>query len=491
MKIRFLCAAALASASTSAHAVTFVSAFTVSGSAADLSGLAGGANGNRLGGFGSDLIYDSATKQYYGVTDRGPGGGTIGYAPRTQAFKLGINFDTGAINSFKLTGSALFTDAGGANYTGLNPFLATGNVATLGRSLDSEGLAKLPNGNFLVSDEYGPSVYEFSASGQFVRAFATPNNLVPRTSTSAVDYLSGRPVITSGRQDNRGFEGITVSPDGKTAYAVLQDPLVNEGAQSDGRRSRNVRIVAFDVATGVSTGQYVYQLESIAAINANLPGNQAFTATNQGRSIGLSAVHALPDGRLLVLERDNRGLGVDDPNAGNAVGLKGLFVVSLAGATDVSDISLAGSNALPGGVTAVSKTAYLDIRAKLLAAGITIGEKIEGVAFGPRLKDGGLSLILITDNDFSVTQNGSGTQFDVCTSGAGGIAGQVGLGSPCAPGQSLIPTYIYSFRLDAAEAQALGFAAVPEPASWALMIAGFALAGSSLRQRHTKRRFTA
>lgn len=478
-------ALALAAPAMPAHAVTFINSFTVSGSARDLSGLANGANTNRLGGFGSDLIYDKASNQFYSLPDRGPGGGTIDYAPRYQAFKLGIDHNSGSISSFTLTGTTLFKDANNTSYTGLNPLLANGNVSTLGKSLDPEGLTRLPNGNFLVSDEYGPSVLEINAAGKVLRTFTTPANIIAKNG-NALDYVNGRPTITSGRQDNRGFEGITVSADGKTAYAILQDPLVNEGAQNDGRRSRNVRIVAFDTVTGTSTSQFIYQLEDASTLNLITPGN-TFSATSQGRNIGVSAIQALPDGRLLVLERDNRGFGPGDPTGTTPVAFKGLFVINLAGATDVSAISLAGSNALPNGVTAVSKTAYLDIRAKLLAAGITIGEKIEGMAFGPRLAGGGVSLILITDNDFSVTQNSSNVQFDVCTSGPGGTASEVILDSACGAGQSLIPTYLYSFRLDAAEARALGFADVPEPSSWAMMVAGFGLIGGGIRRARAAR----
>jgi hypothetical protein len=347
-------------------------------------------------------------------------------------------------------------------------------------------VVRLSNGNYLVSDEYGPSLIEFNAAGRELRRFAPPANILPRTAAGALDFTNGRPTIVGGRQDNRGFEGLTLSPDGRTAFAILQDPLVNEGAQDDGRRSRNVRIVTYDVATGQAGAQYIYELESIASINAGLPAGQTFSATNQGRSIGVSSIHALADGRFVIIERDNRGLGVDDPTQANAVGLKSAFVISLAGATDVANISLAGTNTLPAGVRAVTKTPFLDIRAKLLAAGVPLPEKLEGLAFGPRLANGGVSLILITDNDFSVTQTGSGTQLDVCTSGAGGVTSQVTLGALCAAGQALIPTSIYSFSLDAAEAQALGFAAIPEPATWAQLVIGFGIGGAAIRRRRCK-----
>lgn len=471
-----------------AHAVTFVNSIQVSGAAQDLSRIGSGPNLNRLGGFGSDLVFDQASNQFFGISDRGPGGGLIDFAPRIQSFRLGIDRNSGALSSFRLTGTTLLQTASGGNFTGLNPLLANGNAAVLGNSLDPEGLVRLSNGNYLVSDEYGPSLIEFSPTGREIRRFAPPANLLPRTAAGALDFTNGRPTIVNGRQDNRGFEGLTLSPDGRTAYAVLQDPLVNEGAQSDGRRSRNLRIVSYDVATGLPGAQFVYELESIATINAGLPANQTFSATNQGRSIGVSSIHALSDGRLVVIERDNRGLGVDDPTALTPIGLKSAFIVDISKATDVSGISLAGSNLLPSGVVAATKTPFLDIRAKLAAAGITIPEKLEGLAFGPRLANGGVSLILISDNDFSVTQTGAGTQLDVCTSGIGGTSSQVAIGALCPLGQSLIPTTIFSFALDADEARALGFSAIPEPATWAQLVLGFSIGGICLRRRRRKAR---
>ena len=486
-KTKTLLILACAALAAPASAITYVNQISISGSATDLAMLGDGPNFNRLGGFGSDLVYDSATNQFYGLTDRGPGGGLIDYAPRIQSFGLNFDYNTGAISNFSLNATTILRDPLGTAFSGLNPFLLNGNASTLGLALDPEGLVRLPNGHYLVSDEYGPSVIEFDANGKQLRIFSTPANLLPTKGDGSNDFVAGRPNIVSGRQDNRGFEGLTVSADGKTAYAILQDPLVNEGAQNDGRRSRNVRIVAFDVATGASTAQYIYQLESVSSINTIVPNN-IFSATNQGRSIGASSIYALSDGRLIVLERDNRGEGVDDPNSAIPSGLKAAFVIDLAGATNVAGISLANSNSLPVGVVPVSKAAFLDIRAKLLAAGVVIPEKIEGLAFGPRLANGGLSLILATDNDYSVTQSGSGAQFDVCTSGIGGVSSQVALGAGCPNGQSLIASRLFSFLLTNDEAVALGFASVPEPATWVMMISGFGMVGGSMRYSRRRTR---
>jgi len=479
----FASAAALAAAPASA--VTFVNNLQVA-NGTDLSGLPHGVNSDRLGGLGSDLFYDAATGTYFGMTDRGPGGGTIDYAPRIQQFSVKTDAITGAISNFTLVNTILFKDAGGSTFSGLNPLALNGSVSTLGRSFDPEGLVRMKNGNFLVSDEYGPSVYEFDATGQFIRAFQTPDNLIPRRPDGSVDYLNGRGTITTGRQDNRGFEGLTLSPDGTKAFAVLQDPLANEGGSSEGRRGRNVRIVQFDVASGTAEKQVIYQLESVADINARIPGTaDDFGATAQGRNIGVSAIYALPDGHhFLVLERDNRGLGVDPSVANLPVGSKRVFLIDINGATDVSSISLAGLSSLPSGVTPVSKSLFLDIQAALKAAGLPIPEKIEGLSFGQFLADGGLSLVLATDNDFSVTQDPlSLAQSDICTDFKGGFS-TIALDSACPTGFGLIPNNFYSFRISHDEALALGL--VPEPASWAMMIAGFGIVGVALRRRRQR-----
>jgi hypothetical protein len=462
-------------ATTASAAIVYTGGVTIAGDATDLSGMDPAFGGNRLS-VGSDLFYDKASNSYWGITDRGPGGGLIDFAPRVHNFGLDIAAD-GSVGGYTLLKTVVFKKDG-APFTGLNPRLAPqGDASVLGLSFDPEGLVVLKNGNFLVADEYGPSVYEFDSDGNYIRAFAAPANVLPRQGDT-LNFVDGRPTITTGRQDNRGFEGLTVSPDGKTAYAVLQDPLVNEGDSNDGRRSRNVRIVAYDVATGTAKGQYIYQLEDRADINARVP-TDTFNATSQGRNIGLSGIIALDNGKFLVIERDNRGLGVDDPNAARPVGSKRVFLVDLAGATDVSGISLAGSNALPAGVLPVSKSLWLDIQAQLEANGIVVPEKIEGISFGPAL-DGGYAFVVVTDNDFSVTQTGGGLQFNRCTSGKGGSFVDVALNEACPDGTSLIPTYAYVFKVSGSDLAAAG---IPEPASWAMLIAGFGLVGTTLRRR--------
>ncbi|MBD2447819.1 esterase-like activity of phytase family protein [Nostoc sp. FACHB-152] len=452
-----------------ASAISLVNGLTVPGNSTDLSlSSSNSANTNRLGFF-SDLYYDRYSNVYYSLADRGPGGGVIDYKTRVHKFSLDVDQNTGAISNLKLIDTILFTQ-NGQNFNGLNPGKLNGDASNLGLSFDPEGFAIAPNGNFYISDEYGPSVYEFSATGSFIRAFSTPSNLIPKQSDGTVNYVDGRPDITTGRQDNRGFEGVTLSPDGSKLFAMLQDALVNEGSP-DGRRSPNLRIVEFDTKTSESTAQYIYQLESLADINARVP-EDSFGANSQGRNIGISAITALNDKEFLVLERDNRGVGVEDPTGETPVASKRIYKIDLTSATDVTDISLTGTNTLPAGVTSVSKTLFADIADFLKKAGKPIPEKFEGLAIGPKLADGSYALIVGTDNDFSVTQNDDDVQFDVCSDGT-----QVAIDSGCPNGATLIPTFVYALK--ASKAELAGFvppAKVPEPTT----TAGIVLLASSV-----------
>jgi hypothetical protein len=457
---------ALAVMMMAANATTLVNTLTIPGSAVDgtpVNGSVNAANINRLGGFGSDIFYDRSANVFYGLTDRGPGGGTIGYETRVHKFTLDIDRTTGAATNFHLLATIRFTIPAGMTFhgikgpmafNGIDPGMDTqrGDPQTAGRSFDPEGFVVGRNGHFYVSDEYGPSIYEFLPDGVFVREFTQPGNVRPRDAKGLNFSSTSSTVVARGRQRNRGFEGLAISPDGSRIYALLQDPMAEEGSNAGctttctpaGRFSRNTRLIAYNTSTGKSIAQYVYQLEDLATINARIPAANAFKDFAQGTNIGLSAMTAISDHEFLAVERDNRGLGIDDPTGSVPVSTKRIYRIDIAHATDVSRISLAETNTLPAGVNPVSKAIFLDLLAELKQAGSAVPEKIEGLTIGPRLADGSYELLMASDNDFSVTQNDSGVQFDVCTNGT--KSQQVSIDAGCPPGLALIPTYLLSFK---------------------------------------------
>jgi hypothetical protein len=458
-----------------AHAQTvsnaqFVNGITVAGNTQDRSS---GSAFDRRVGFFSGLFYDPLRNEWWAASDRGPGGGTLPYETRLQRFTLDVDVATGRISNFQVQATIKLT-SGGQPLNGLAP----NPTGTLGRSFDPEGIVINPvNGNILVSDEYGPSVVEFNRNGDEVRRFTPPANIIPRNTTNGSNNFAADAGNNAGRVTNRGFEGLAISPDGRFAYATLQSAMLDEGAGN----GQFTRIVKYDMATGQAVGQFLYRFET----------------TGQGR--GVSELVALGNDKFLILERNNRGIGI---GATLASADKSVFQIDLAGATDVSNITIT-NGVLPSGVTPVTKSAQLiDLDANTLAAlGNKSPEKWEGLAIGPRLSNGKYLILAGSDNDYSVTQNGQNVQFDVwldflqADPYASSIQCPIGQTTGCvttANGSAAVLTDAYALLpgvLHAYTADIAGYSTnvVPEPKSVALLVFGLSVLALTARARKAPR----
>ncbi|MBZ6090613.1 esterase-like activity of phytase family protein [Streptomyces olivaceus] len=133
-----------------------------------------------------------------------------------------------------------------------------------GAALDSEGLVVDRDGTYLVSSETEPSVRRYSRTGEILGRLPVPDDL--RTAPE------GR------AQENGSFEGLTLLPGGRTLLASMEYQL-------DGDPADLVRL-----QTWQRTRDGGFRL-----------GDRYTYRTDAG--LGVSEVTALPDGRLLVLER--------------------------------------------------------------------------------------------------------------------------------------------------------------------------------------------
>jgi hypothetical protein len=394
-----LAAAVLGLLGTAGQAApTFVNGLTIDASTLDASGGTL-VNDGRLGFF-SDIYYDALRNEWWALSDRGPGGGTLDYEVRVHRFTIDVNKHTGEISNFQVRKTFIFRK-GAQAFNGLAPAVA----GPLGVAFDPEGVVVHPLlGTLVVSDEYGPSVYEFTPWGQYLRAYQIPAGLRPRNAATGVVNYASDAGNDAGKRTNRGFEGLAVSPDGRYVYAMLQSAMLDEGGGSGVYN----RIVKFSYLTGRAVAQYAYKMEG----------------SSQGR--GISALVALNDQEFLVLERNNRGLGVE---AELSPLNKKVYRISLKGATDVSAIDLDAAGAVftpaskePPIPPATATPPWLDLAANvghpsLAALGALTPEKWEGLAIGPKLADGSYLVLAGTDNDYSVTQlpppaGSSAVQFD-------------------------------------------------------------------------------
>lgn len=181
--------------------------------------------------------------------------------------------------------------------------------------LDPEEVHTLPNDRFLIVDEYSPSVVIVGECGKVLKRYTPVDKTLPGATYPVSDVL---PAVLGQRRANRGFEGIAVSPCGRTAFTVTQSPLGSTGASSPYRDSRLLRILRLDISDPLDlqvTGQFLVFMSSV---NDYPPGNFP-------RDLKVSAVSWVSENRLLFLER------TDKPGAGGAK----LILVDLTHATDV------------------------------------------------------------------------------------------------------------------------------------------------------------
>jgi len=350
------------------------------------------------GGFGSALAVDPNQPDiFYMMTDRGSN--VAGQA--ANSIIIGKPDFTPQIGKFRLKDGKLvleqtifFKNAAGALINGLpNPagMGASGetgydlNGALLTPSadgLDSEGLVLAADGTFWVSDEYGPHIVHFDATGKTIERI---NPFGTGTGGRKI------PAVFTTRRANRGMEGLTITPDGKTLVGIMQSPMYNP-SKSAVANSVVIRILTFDIATG-ATKQYAYLMDNISLT-------------------GVSEILAVNATTFLTLERDGGYGGA----ATSPATFKKVFKISIADATDISDSAngangkmyngktvealndLAGLTA--AGIKPVTKTLVVDLLKDLPS--VYPHDKAEGLA----LINGNI-LVVSNDDDFGVVDNGA------------------------------------------------------------------------------------
>src|SRR5262249_36057548 len=151
------------------------------------------------------------------------------------------------------------------------PFALTRSDRLLtGADFDIESIRRVKDGTLWFGDEFGPFLLHTDATGKVLEApIPLPGVQAPEN-----PYLVGSPNLPS----SGGFEGMAMSPDGKTLYPMLEKAVTGDDPQLR-------RINEFDLATEQYTGRrWWYRLD---------PG-----------AVSIGDFTQVDENRFVVIERD-------------------------------------------------------------------------------------------------------------------------------------------------------------------------------------------
>lgn len=274
-------------------------------------------------------------------------------------------------------------------------------------SLDAEALQFTADGGFYVGDEYTANVYHFDPRGRLLGVITPPAAITPRTGGQP-DFGSLH-APESGRRNNQGAEGMSLSPDGATLFVALQSALIQDSAKGGAAGRTNTRVVVYDVSRTPTPAKpvahYVVQLPVF---------NDAGDGGPPNRTAAQSEIRALDNHRFLMLSRDGAGVGAGD----GPVVYKSIVLVDIAGATNLAGgeyetgaaslLQDAGGAALKPDITPASAVELVNMLnpTQLARFGLsleTLSEKWEAMDLVPTLERDRPSdyfLLVGNDNDF-------------------------------------------------------------------------------------------
>ena len=233
---------------------------------------------------------------------------------------------------------------------------------------DLEGVAYDPSsGNVWLADESRKTIKEYTADGAVVQTLDIPN-------------------VMKNNASNYGFESLTISGDGLTLWTCNEEALTVDGDRSSYSAGTTVRLVKYTRATVRDrfelAAMYPYTTEK---------WTYQYNYSDKARC-GVADLCALPDGSLLVLERELSFSSTSSLSiylGASILGWKIYHVANPDQATDVKDYA-----SLQDGIWAK------EIKTLLASDGddLTTYGNFEGICLGPRLSNGNLSVLLISDS---------------------------------------------------------------------------------------------
>jgi alkaline phosphatase len=357
-----------------------------------------GYKGRSYPGIGSAMIKVPGKKnEFFMLTDRGPNFDNSNSAGKVygKIFPL-ENFAPAIVHvrlenkTIKIIRSIPILDSNGKSVTGIangkddeTPYgLDEQKISYRPGGIDTEALQLLPDGKFLISEEYGPSILVVDPNGQVLMRYMPKGKAQLNTPYPVKDNL---PEILKNRRSNRGFENLALSPDGKTAYAVLQSPM-GDSKSALYSESRTVRIIRLDCSDPLDikvTGMFVV-----------LQSNKSdYPSTSKQADLKYSDAVMLSSSKMLLIERATKKVKLIIADIENATDIFNLPIASTLEPEEKSD-TLSALKINP----AETEVAFnsVDVMFELDT------DKIEGLSvLSPS------TVALSNDNDFALGENTS------------------------------------------------------------------------------------
>ena len=277
------------------------------------------------------------------------------------------------------------TWAGGTNYYAVSDDAFTNEVGLYPMTLElaSNGLSVVsctipsPTNRIQLAKAYDVEAVVFDAANGTVWAADETRHTVKeyRLSDGAALRALSLPDDLRHTRSNLGIESLTLSTDGKTLWTCTEEALPCDGARSSPTNGTTVRLLKYIRPTVrddfTLAGSFPYTTDAWC---------QPHDFRGKGRR-GVSGLCALPDGSLLVLEREL--------SFGGNSALTALSTASLFFAVYRVDPTSGGTRSC---ASAIRKEKLASGGGNVFAFG-----NYEGICLGPRLPDGSWSILLVSD----------------------------------------------------------------------------------------------
>lgn len=322
--------------------------------------------GTTVGGL-SGIDRDPCTGEYALISD------DRSYQQPARFYTARIDVDARGVRGVRFTGTYPLRQPDGSTYP--SPALNDG------KAIDPEDIRVDPRtcrywwsqeGNRPVSPDapdpvIQPSIQVADRQGGYVRRLPLPESY----RYSADDR---------GPRRNLALEAIAFSPDGARLTSAVEGPLLQDGPESTTEHGSLVRVTRHSRA-GAVLGQFAYPLEPLfAESDPNSPWHP---------DTGVPSILAYPNDpdRYLVMERSYV------PGAGYKVRI---FDATTRVASRVQHLdSLASAPVRP-----MRKQLVVDLDDLALS---TV-DNVEGMTWGPRLRTGERTLVLVSDDNFAADE---------------------------------------------------------------------------------------